>query len=416
MKKLIELRGQRVGKVAEMRTLHAKDVLEGNEETRFKALEKEVEMIDGQISREERMADLERQEERAESLNGGGHRETHELESRFRIGKAFAEHIDGKLTGVEAEWAAENRSGRKDALSVPVSILLGGEQRALTTTTPAGGPGSNLVQTSLGPLIDRLRPVLAVEGLGATILRGLTGNLDLPRVKASGTAGWVAEHGAAGRSDGQFDKVSLAPKTVAAEYEISRRMMLQATALETILRNDLGYLLAQALDGAAIKGGGANEPVGIIGTAAVPVVALGANGAAITIDTAADLIGSVFDANSVGSGFLTNSKVQKAAMKLKDSQLRPFGVQAVFQNQPVAFSNQVPSNITKGSGTNLSAILYGNWADLVVAYWSAVDIVINPYHSDVASKGGALIHAFLDADVALRHPESFAVVKDAVAA
>jgi HK97 family phage major capsid protein len=247
-------------------------------------------------------------------------------------------------------------------------------------------------------------------------LRGLTGNLDLPRVKASGTAGWVAEHGAAARSDGQFDKVSLAPKTVAAEYEISRRMMLQATALETILRNDLGYLLAQALDGAAIKGGGANEPVGIIGTAAVPIVALGANGAAITIDTAADLIGAVFDANSVGSGFLTNSKVQKAAMKLKDSQLRPFGVQAVFQNQPVAFSNQVPSNITKGSGTNLSAILYGNWADLVVAYWSAVDIVINPYHSDVASKGGALIHAFLDADVALRHPESFAVVKDAVAA
>ena len=421
MSRMRELQETRAGKVAELwaindKAMNDKRDLSGEERTRFEALDTEVRGLNDQIGRAEKLDAYERVESAAETMGGGERRDRADLESRFRVGKAFAEHLDGKLTGVEAEWAAENRSGRKDALSVPVSILLGGEARALTTTTPAGGPGSNLVATNQGPLIDRLRPVLAVEGLGATVLRGLTGNLDLPRVKASGTAGWVAEHGAAARSHAQLEKVSLAPKTVTAEYEISRRMMLQATQLEAILRGDLGYLLAQALDGAAVKGGGANEPVGIIGTAGVPIVALGTNGAAITIDTAADLIGSVFDANAVGSGFLTNSKVQKAAMKLKDSQLRPFGVPAVFQNQPVAFSNQVPSNLTKGSGTNLSAIVYGNWADLVIAYWSAVDIVINPYHSDVASKGGALIHAFLDADVALRHAESFSVVKDAVAA
>lgn len=31
----------------------------------------------------------------------------------------------------------------------------------------------------------------------------------------------------------------------------------------------------------------------------------------------------------------------------------------------------------------------------------------NPYHPDVASKGGVLMHAFLDADVVVRHPEGF---------
>jgi hypothetical protein len=45
---------------------------------------------------------------------------------------------------------------------------------------------------------------------------------------------------------------------------------------------------------------------------------------------------------------------------------------------------------------------------LVIGYWSGVDILLNPYHSDVASKGGALLHAFLDADVAVRHIEAFA--------
>lgn len=416
MKKLLELREQRGAKIAEMRGLHAKAQLEANEEQRFTALEKEVQTLDGQIAREERMAEYERLETRSESFGDPVRREMADIESRFRVGKALSEHLDGKLTGVEAEFAAENRSGRKDALSIPVGLFLGSESRALTTSTPLVGPGSNLIATQQGQLIDRLRPVLAVEGLGATVLRGLTGNLDLPRVKASGTASWVGEHTNSTRSDAQLDKVPMGPKTVTAEYEVSRRMLLQATALEALLRGDIGYLLAQALDGAAIKGGGADEPSGILATAGVPVVALGTNGAAMTIDTAADLIGAVQDANASGTGFLTNSKVQKAAMKLKDGQARPFGVPAVFQNAPVTFSNQVPSNLAKGSGTNLSAILYGNWADLVIAYWSAVDIVINPYHSDVASKGGALIHAFLDADVALRHVESFSVTKDVVAA
>lgn len=111
-------------------------------------------------------------------------------------------------------------------------------------------------------------------------------------------------------------------------------------------------------------------------------------------------------------GFLTNTKVKKAAMKMKDGNDVPYGLSTVFHNEPVTFSTQVPGNLTKGTGTNLSAMLYGVWSDLIIGYWSSVDIVLNPYHSDVASKGGALLHAFLDADVAVRHAASFAVCKD----
>ena len=105
--------------------------------------------------------------EHADPVDGRG-ADLRDLESRFNIGKALSEHMVGKLTGAEAEFAAEKRSGRKDALAVPVTILLG-ERRALTTAAPGGGPGSNLVQTSRGPMVDRLRPLLAVETLGATV-------------------------------------------------------------------------------------------------------------------------------------------------------------------------------------------------------------------------------------------------------
>lgn len=411
MKSTHALKETRGKKQDEMKAIMAKSELTNEDRARFDALETEVRGINADLKRVALIEEAERHEH-ADPVEGRSG-DLGDLEQRYHLGKALSEHLSGKLTGVEAEYATERRSGRKDALAVPVSILLGGERRALTTTTPSGGPGSNMVATSLGPMIDRLRPLLAVEGLGATVLSGLTDNLDLPRFKSSGSAGWVAEHGAATASDPQFEKISLAPKTVAAQYEVSRRMMLQAMNLESILRADLGYLLAQALDSAAIKGGGSNEPSGILANANVPVHPLGATGGALTIDTAADLMGLVDEANASGNtGFLTNAKVKRSAMKLADDVSRPYGLAEVFKGERVAFSNQVPSNLTKSTGTALSAILYGVWSDLVIAYWSSVDIVVNPYADSVASKGGALIHAFLDADIALRHPESFAICKD----
>ncbi len=417
---LHSLRENRAAKVATLKALADKAGadkrdLNDQESQAFDAGRAEVEKLDRDIRNAEFLADAERRSG-AEPV-GGGRRDLADIERRFNVGKALAEFTEsGRLTGAEAEFSAEHRSGRPGSIAVPVSLLLG-ERRAVTTAAPVGGPGGNLVATNLGPMIDRLRPSLAVELMGATILSGLTGNLDLPRLTASGSAGWVAEHGAATGSDAEFDKVSMGPKTVAAQYELSRRMLLQAAQVESILRADLGFLLAQALDSAAIKGGGSNEPTGILGTSGVPVVAIGTNGGALTTDHTADMIGALDVANAAGPrGFISNAKVRKAAMKLKDSESRPYGVPAVFQNEPVTFSNQVPSNLSKGTGTNLSAIVYGNWSDLVIGYWTAVDLVMNPFHADVASKGGVILHAFLDADIALRHDESFVVIKDVVAA
>lgn len=405
------LREKRASKQDEMKSIMAKADITAEDRSRFDALESEVRGINEDIRRTTIIETAER-EDHAEPVDGGG-REMGDLERRFSVGKALAEHLNGNLTGAEAEYNAERRSARK-GFRVPVNCLLG-ERRDLTTAAPVGGPGGNLVATNLGPMIQQLRPRLVVESLGATVLTGLTGDLDLPRHKASGTAGWVAEHGAATESDPQFDKVEMSPKTATAEYEISRRMMLQAMNLDSILRADLGYLLAQAIDSAAIKGGGTNEPSGILANNSIGIFALGTNGALMTVDTATELMALVETANAFGNtGFLTNSKVKKTALKMKDSNGQIYGTDTVFRKERVEFTNQVPSNLTKGSGTGLSAILYGVWSDLVVAYWSSVDIVVNPYHSDVSSKGGAKLNAFLDADVALRHVESFAVVKDVV--
>ena len=109
------------------------------------------------------------------------------------------------------------------------------------------------------------------------------------------------------------------------------------------------------------------------------------------------------------------TQVMVAAMKLKDGQGLPFGLSTVFAQQRAEFADTVPSNLTKGSGTGLSALIYGNWADLLIGYWSAFDVLVNPYESTAYAKGNVQVGAMLTCDIAVRYPESFAAAKDIVA-
>jgi hypothetical protein len=80
----------------------------------------------------------------------------------------------------------------------------------------------------------------------------------------------------------------------------------------------------------------------------------------------------------------------------------------------LAITSNVPSTLTKGTGTNLSAIIFGNWSDLLIGYWSAFDLLVNPYETTAYAKGNVLVRGMLTADIKLRHPESFAKTSDLI--
>ncbi|TNB48988.1 phage major capsid protein [Martelella lutilitoris] len=121
----------------------------------------------------------------------------------------------------------------------------------------------------------------------------------------------------------------------------------------------------------------------------------------------ADLIAALeLDDVTGTTAFLTNPGVMNACRKLKDGDGHGYTMAELFHGKPVEASTQVPADL--GADEDKSALIYGQWGELYMGYWSAVDILINPYHPDVASNGGALLHAFLDADVTVRHGEAFA--------
>ncbi len=408
---LQELMAKRAQKTGEMRSIldaakndGGRDLTE-DEQRRFAGLETEASGLNVQIDRERRLAEMERME--APEDHTGNQELRHQLEG-YSLASAINGALAGRLTGREAEAhqeltrGREARSGNGIHLAVPTEIILGERRSQSVGSDPAGG---YTVTTNLAALADRFRPALRVEGLGATVMPGLTGFLDLPNMVQSGSVNWVDEGQSATRSAATFGKVSMGPKTVTGEYKLTRRIMLQSQeSMEQILRRDLGFLTAQALDRAAINGSGTGaEPLGILNTTGVEKVTT----ETLFSDTTANLIAALELDDVMGSqAFLTNPTVMKAVRKIKDNDEHVIPAAELFHQMRHESSTQVPTDI--GAGSDKSALVFGQWAELYIGYWSAVDILINPYHPDVASSGGALLHSFLDADIAVRHAEAFA--------
>lgn len=323
----------------------------------------------------------------------------------------------GRAREVSAELA--RRSGRK------VEGLLWrmptAETRTLTTALPVTGPGSNIIPNVYrGDLfIDRLRNATKVRALGATVLGGLTGNITIPSRTASVVAGWTAENTPFPVSDPAFGNIAMSPKHAGVISEWSRNLVLQSSPdVEALARDDMAKVLAELLDSAAIAGTGQNaQPTGILNTPGIGLVSAGTNGGALTYDMVADLIGAVDDANADGSttGFLTNTRVRRALSKLKSTTGEPLGLDTVLQGKTAAYSNLMSSTGTKGTGTGLSSVIYGDWSCLMIGLWSELDILVNPYESAAYSKGNISVRAAMSVDIAVRHAASFGAITDVIA-
>ena len=295
------------------------------------------------------------------------------------------------------------------------------QQRDMVAGTPTSG--GNLVATNLlsGSFIDVLRNALVLPGLGAQMLTGLVGNIAIPKQTGAATAYWVAESGSPTESQQTIGQVTMAPKTVGAFTDISRKLLLQSSIdVESLVQRDLASVLGLAIQQAAISGTGLNnQPTGLLNLI-TPSVAGGTDGAAPTWANIVELESDVAVANALvdNMAYLTSAKV-RGKLKTSSKVSGQNGFIWDDGNTPLngyraAVTNAVPSNLTKGAGTNLSAILFGNFADLIVGMWGSLDLMVDPYSN--STSGTVRVVALQDVDVAVRYIESFATMVDAVTA
>ena len=325
----------------------------------------------------------------------------------------------------EASDAFATKYGRSaQGFFVPLEV----QKRDLNVTTNTAGGHTVSTDLLAQSFIELLRSRMQVTKMGAQTLSGLTGSIAIPRQTGGATAYWVAESGSPAETQQAFDQVTMNAKTVGAFTDISRKMLLQSSLdVEAFVRNDLATVLALELDRAAIAGTGlSNQPTGILATSGIGDVAGGTNGLAPTWAHIVELWSDLAVANAdFGSlGILTNAKVIGKLM----GTLKATGVAGyIIENFPgadgftsaaglrVGASNQVPSNLVKGtSGAVCSALISGNWNDLIIGQWGTLDLMVDPYSG--STSGTVRVVALQDADIAIRHPESFSAMKDALTA
>ncbi|PKQ00807.1 MAG: phage major capsid protein [Alphaproteobacteria bacterium HGW-Alphaproteobacteria-13] len=411
MQRREEIDAARIPILTRMRDAHnsgndaAFDKAQAELETYDSRFKDEVDKLEKRIN-QLALIDAANRSEPGNVINGDGKLDT-EIRSRFSVSRALAGAAGlGVDWGFEREVQAElaKRAGRTaEGVFIPTECF---ETRVLTTSD-----GAELVATEHRPdqYISALTAASVVRGLGARVLSGLTGNLSIPRETDSPAVGWVAENAAITPDDADFDAVTLTPKHAGALSEYSRNMLLQSSPdVETLLRQMLARNLALAIDRAAIRGGGSNEPKGVIATSGIQTVTSPAS----IFEAVAEAVAKA-DAENVGGNraILTTPEIRKIASLALDLNGLPIGVDKVFHNIPTTFSNQVPKTLGGSPGTE-HGLLYGDWTELLIGIWSEVDILVNPFETTAYTKGNVQIRAMATVDCAVRHPKAFVSVED----
>ena len=333
----------------------------------------------------------------------------------------------------EVESKGHKRSTEK-SFFVPFTAL---SERA-TYVAGTANVGGNLIATDLlaGDFIEALRNQSVMLQAGVKTMNGLVGDVAIPRRSGVGSTYWLANDTTAITfTNSTFDQISLSPKNLAAIQKHSRQVLLQGTpGIEELIRSDLRDGLQLEMDRAILAGSGSSgQPTGIMNTASINSVAIGSNGGAATLEKIVDLETAVMEDNGAVNPnavrYLTNYKVMGALKKLRaggsaagdgaflyNSDLSAIGrggTPAVLNGYGVLPSNQVPSNLTKGSSSGVcSAIVFGDFSQCIMGTWGGgLEITVGE-DADDFSKALTSIRGILTMDVAVRNPVSFGTIAD----
>ncbi len=351
---------------------------------------------------------------------------------RFDLGVALRSLISGNsLTGIERElidegFAEASRAGigRSAGIMLP-SFLVQRDMTSTGETSVAGDQGGMTVPTNKAGLLDDFFNASIMRSLGATVLTGLTGNLDIPRLVAGTAAAGKAENAGADEVNPTTAQLALKPKRLPAFIDLSDQLLVQSSsAIESMIRSHLTAQMLATQEAAFFHGGGTTDANGIAGTSGIGSIVGGTNGLAPTYAHLVGLEEKVDAQNALANAlaYATNGQIRQ---KLKLTAKQASGVEGNFilsdlapntiNGYRAAFTNAISRTLTKGSSSVASAIFFGNFADYVVAYWGGLNLELIRDSAN-AKLGLHTLVANTYYDGGVRRPKSFAAMLDALGA
>ena len=340
---------------------------------------------------------------------------------RYSLGRMLISKLTGntKLAGFELECSravAQLVGQDPEGFYVPPDVFR--RDFNVGTATEAG----NLVATDFrGDMFtDALRANMVMGSLGVTYLFGLSGNVDLPRKATPSTLGMLTEIGSASETAPVTAKATLTPKRIGGYVEVSKQALIQSgIPLENMIRDDLLVSAAVLLEDQGINGAGTGANIrGLRNVVGISTVTESNNGAAPSWGSIVDLESACANANAepdTRAGYLINTKTRGKLKQTQKGTNLPFcwdGGPQPLNGYRAAVTNNVPSNLTKGTSTTVaSAALFGSdWSNVVIGTFGAPDVVVDPF--TLADTGRVKITLNMFADVAHRQPATTAKRED----
>ena len=285
-----------------------------------------------------------------------------------------------------------------------------------------------------GALIESLRPMSVALQLGPRTMTGLRDDIAIPKVSGNTSAAWVTnETDQLGKTDVRVGEIKMAPKNVGAYSQFSDKLLMQSSiAIEALIRDDLMTSIALAQDVASFygSGGSTNQPQGVDGIipAGNRINPTGANGAEFTVSQFIQARTKIYAANVRGAATAVTSplligKMMNLFQGSSESGILEFSPVSddtaragTFRGYPVYQSNNIKTNLSKGTGSTLTEIFLGVWSNMIVGYWGSGVRFRRGFINDdlIRQQNTVTISTWLDTNY--RHPEAFAKVTNLITA
>lgn len=336
---------------------------------------------------------LTEEEKKEEKRNNDNFKKSNirEMDKNFSLVKAIrsiANHqeLDAVSKAVVNEGAKEMRNA---GLSFGGQIQLPLESRAITVATEH----DDIITTDFADILEPLRAKNVLVGAGAKFITNLTGDLQIPIMNAS-NVGWEDEIGEAKDGGATFDSVKLSPRRLSAFIDVSKTVLAQdSIGIENMIREDLVKAINTKLE-ETILGAGAGDaktPAGIF-SVVVPTSVSDYKG---LVEKEA----TVEDANVMGECKYILSNKAKAALRGMAKSTK--STQLVYENGEVDGTEAFNTSLIEGK-----KYIYGDFSNLVIGQWGAIDLTIDPYTKAASGQVRIVVNAFFDAKVV--RPTAFA--------
>jgi len=360
-----------------------------------------------------------------------------------------------KKTGFDLHMAVKaSRTGKWDEAGPELEYIKAVHKKALETgfqpndpsilhkdlTAGTGTQGGFLlgqeIESGIIPLAIDQRP--ALNEMGIRKLTNLAvGEYHIHKQTARGTAYWIGELQAPTKSTQTFDRRTLRMKKIAAYCAASNDLLRQGRgSMDAFMKADLAEALGLGMEDGLLTGSGTDyQPKGIIRYDGLTTTsAVGTNGGNPGLRKLAEMVLKIRRANMLkGSlGFLTapeivhNLKIQGfTSFSGQTSNTGPLNGKVVLSQAELENligyrmkdSTRLPTNLTKGSSSDCTYVIFGDWSQVVMGMWGALEIKV----SDVASDGtnnmfvqdGFFVHVLQTMDITLRDETGLTLISDA---